>query len=189
MESHSYIIAVSHPVATDDSVLHSRMRLGVDESLIRPCRRVLVQEHRCEHTPACKIVDIKRTHLHKLYFCARPVKRHLKILVHNKLEADYQRILRLDAVIYTLKAYIRTVFTGFDCDGVGLKSVVEGFNGIALFVDDLDSECPVIILYHCRHDRNADEIHVLLYRIGSKRIGKHNVFRIGISHILLLTRA
>ena len=83
--------------------------------------------------------------------------------------------------------HIRTCIPCLDGYGIGLELVMNILDGIASLVDDLHSECTVIITHDGRHHRDTEPFHPLLPRVGSQSVCKHDKFGIVICHISFLT--
>ena len=81
---------------------------------------------------------------------------------------------------------ICTHFTRLDCHSVGLKTIVQIFNGVVSLVYDLYTECTVIITHDGGHHRNAEVLDIHTDRICRHGVGKHDIFGIVICHIILL---
>ena len=116
------------------------------------------------------------------------VKRHHKVIVHDKTELESELILSLDVIIDAMHHHIGTSLTCLDGHGVGLQTIVQTLYGVVALVYDLHTERTVIIACNRRHDRNAEILDILLHRVGRYGVGEHDILRIVICHISLVAR-
>ena len=130
------------------------MLFALDKSLITCiCAGIVVEHQRGYHTPAREVIhrvgaDLRHRNLRAVAVLILFDNIKFERFGHYETQPKAKRVGRLNIFIVAMYAHLAYEFSGGDCYVVREQAVVITLDGVAAFIDYLDTECAVVVASH-----------------------------------------